>query len=67
MAFIKALFPGFILTWLVAGVLGSQGVRGGILQLHEATIDTHPFFWSWPLFLLGTGLAWAMFALTSER
>ncbi|SFF84049.1 hypothetical protein SAMN05518801_102122 [Novosphingobium sp. CF614] len=61
MAFIKALIPGFLLTWIVSGILGSNGSRGGMLAIEHTFIQGHDFYWSWALFLAATGLAWALF------
>ncbi|GAM06974.1 MULTISPECIES: hypothetical protein [Novosphingobium] len=66
MALIKAFFPAGLLTWVVAGILGSQGMRGGVLLLERASIDGHTFFWSWPLFLAATGLSWFVVAMLSD-
>lgn len=63
MAFVKALVPGFLLTWIVAGLIGSQRVRGGLLSVESIYFEGHHFYWSWPLFLAATGLAWAIFWL----
>lgn len=61
MAFLKALVPGFLLTWIVSGVLGSNHSRGGMLAIEHTYIQGHSFYWSWPLFLVATLLAWALF------
>ena len=61
MSFIKALIPGFLLTWIVSGVIGSNGSRGGMAAIEHAYIQGHSFYWSWPLFVVATGLAWALF------
>lgn len=61
MAFIKALIPGFLLTWIVSSILGSNGSRGGMLAIERTMIEGHTFYWSWALFLAATGLAWALF------
>jgi hypothetical protein len=67
-SFTKALPMGALLTWIIASLMGSQHSKGGVLQVFNAAygnplfmhmIDT--FYWSWPLFLGGTGLAWALF------
>ncbi len=63
MAFIKALIPAFLLTWVVSLVIGSQGSKGGALVITHTLYQGHDFYWSWPLFLAATGLAWAIFAL----
>ncbi len=62
-AFIKALVPGTLLTWIVSMVIGSGGSSGGFLHIHQAAIASYEFHWSWPLFIFGTGLAWALFLM----
>ncbi|MDG2005304.1 MAG: hypothetical protein P8J20_18430 [Novosphingobium sp.] len=58
MAIVKALLPAFILTFVITAVLAAAGVQGGVLAIQPAPlIETH-VFWSWPLFLLFTGLSW---------
>lgn len=61
MSFIKALIPGFILTFVVCLIMGSNGARGAWLNIHHYTVHSHDFYWSWPLFVCATGLAWAIF------
>lgn len=61
MAFVKALLPGAILTWIVTYIIGSNGSSGGFLNIFETAIMGHEFYWSWPLFIAGTGLSWAIF------
>ncbi|HKR91063.1 hypothetical protein [Novosphingobium sp.] len=61
MSFFKALIPGFLLTWIVSGIIGSNGSQAGILAIQHSFIGEHVFYWSWPLFLAGTGLFWALF------
>lgn len=63
MALIKALVPGFLLTWVVSLIIGSNGSRGGILSIQHSYIEGYSFYWSWPLFVAGTVLAWALFAM----
>ena len=60
MAIVRALFPAFVLTVLITGVLAASGARGGVLAIQQAPLIHMHFFWSWPLFLLFTGLAWAL-------
>ena len=60
---LKALIPGALLSWLVSTFVGSQGSSGGILNIVHVSIYGHSFLWSWMLFLIGTGLAWALFAM----
>lgn len=63
MAVIKALVPGFLLTFVVSLVIGSQGSQGGMLVITHTYYQGHELYWSWPLFLGATGLAWAIFSL----
>jgi hypothetical protein len=67
LSFFKALPLGTLLTWIIATIAGSQHSRGGALKVFNAA-DSNPlfmnlidtFYWSWPMFLGGTGLAWAI-------
>ncbi|TCM22247.1 hypothetical protein EDF56_101933 [Novosphingobium sp. PhB165] len=63
MAIIKALIPAFLLTWVVSLVIGSQGSHGGALTITHTFYQGHELYWSWPLFLGATGLAWAIFSM----
>ena len=63
MDMLKALVFGGILTALVAGLVGSQGSSGGALQVHSMALVDYKVFWSWPLFLSGSGLSWALMLL----
>ncbi|MEY4239597.1 MAG: hypothetical protein RL339_2198 [Pseudomonadota bacterium] len=66
MNFFKALVPGGVLTWLVSTAIGSQGSRGAWLAIERLHYQQHSIFWSWPLFVIGTGIAWAIFAMTPQ-
>lgn len=59
-ALFKALVPGALLTWLVATLIGSTGSTGGMLNIIHFPVQHHQVYWSWPLFLVATGLAWAI-------
>ena len=63
MALIKALIPGFLLTWAVSLIIGSNGSRGGVLAIQHSYIEGYGIYWSWPLFIASTTLAWAIFAM----
>lgn len=63
MSAIKALIPGFLLTWIVSSLIGSQGSRGGLLGITHSLYLGHEFYWSWPLFCGATALAWLIFSL----
>ena len=60
-SFIKGLIPGTILTWLLALVMGSNQTKGGFLNIFHTYIAGYSFYWSWPLFIVATALAWAIF------
>ena len=60
---IKALPCGALLAWLVALFMGNGGARGGMLSIETMQLAGESFYWSWPLFLVGTGLAWGIMAL----
>lgn len=61
MSFVKALIPGSILTFVLCIILGTNHTSAGWLNVHRLTIQSYDLYWSWPLFLLATGLAWALF------
>lgn len=61
MSLVKALIPGLLLTLVVALVIGSNGSAGGFLNIHQTAIGGQEFYWSWPLFIASTGLAWGLF------
>ncbi len=70
MAFFKALIPGFLLTWIIAGVMGSNGSKGGFLFIKYIYFSGGAFsggisgmYWSWPLFFASTLLAFAIFKM----
>ena len=56
----KALPLGIILAFVVSLFMGSGGTSGGFLNIRFYTIEGISFYWSWMLFLLGTGLAFAL-------
>ena len=58
LALIKALIPGALLSWVIASVIGSNGSTGGVLYIGRLMIVHHEIYWSWPLFIAGTALAW---------
>ena len=66
MAFVKGLIPGFLISWLISSILGRNHQTGDFLYIHLAELpgqlSQYSFYWSWPLFLAGTGLAWFVFA-----
>lgn len=63
MEFVKAVPLGAILSGVVSLVIGSQGARGGQMAIHLAEVSDYSFYWSWPLFIAGAGLAWGIMLL----
>ena len=65
-ALLKAIVLGAFLAWIVSLFIGSGGSGGGMLYVrHVAVMDYH-FYWSWPLFVVGTGLAFGIFLMTDS-
>lgn len=63
-ALFKGLIPGLILSLAVSLFVGSGGSAGGFLYVHQVTLAGYDFYWSWPLFIVGTALAGVLFMLT---
>jgi len=59
----KAMALGAMLTATLALVIGSQGGGGGVLAIHPATIADIRFYWSWPIFIVGSGLSFGIILL----
>ena len=62
-AFLKAVPLGIVLAFVVALFIGSGGSSGGLLNVQLVTVQDFEFYWSWPLFLLGTALSFVLFLL----
>ena len=63
MDMLKAMGLSALLTGCVALVIGSQGASGGSLAIYSISHDGFRFFWSWPVFICGSGLAWGLMLL----
>ena len=63
MSLIKAVVLGGVLTWLVSLVLGTNHANTGWLSVHQMTVADYKIYWSWPLFVAATGIAWAVLAM----
>jgi len=65
-AFLKAIPLGIFLTLLVCLFIGSAGSSGGFLKIFKFDVTIREIsvnfdlYWSWPMFLIGTGLSWAI-------
>jgi hypothetical protein len=62
-ALLKAIVLGLVLAFVVSLFIGSGGSSGGLLNVYDVAIQGHHFYWSWPLFVVGTGLAFGLFLL----
>jgi hypothetical protein len=62
-AFLKGLVAGSILAFVVAGLLGHGGSTGGILDVKHFELHGYKLYWSWALFVIGSGLGWGIFTL----
>ena len=62
-AFLKAIALGIFLAFIVSLFIGSGGSSGGMLNVRLVTIEGFDFYWSWALFVIGTGLSFGIFLL----
>jgi hypothetical protein len=62
-AFLKAVALGIFLAFIVSLFIGSGGSSGGMLNVRLVTIEGYQFYWSWALFVIGTGLSFGIFLL----
>lgn len=63
MDLLKALGFAAVITGCLSLVIGSQGTSGGQLAIHPMTLGDMKIYWSWPVFLAGTGLFWGILLL----
>ena len=63
MGLLKAMVFAAIVTGCVALVIGSQGTSAGGLAIHPLSVGDVRLYWSWPLFLAGSGLGWGLILL----
>jgi hypothetical protein len=59
-AFLKAVGLGIFLAFIVSLFIGSGGSSGGLLNVRLVTIEGYQFYWSWALFVVGTGLSFGI-------
>jgi hypothetical protein len=62
-AFLKAVALGIFLALIISLFIGSGGSSGGMLNVREVTIEGYSFYWSWALFLIGTGISFGLFVM----
>lgn len=63
MEFLKAFTLGAILSVTIGLVIGSQGTSAGPLAIQLVSLAEAKIYWSWPVFLSGSGLAWGLMLL----
>jgi len=63
MSFLKGLIAGLILTIVVASIFGVNHQSASFLNVHGVDYKDYHFYWSWPLFVAGSGLGWFIFSL----
>jgi hypothetical protein len=62
---IKSIVLGAVLAFIVSLFIGSGGSTGGILNVRHYVINDVGIYWSWMLFLIGTGLSFGIMLLMS--
>ncbi len=71
-AFLKGVPLGTFLTIVVCLFIGSAGSKGGFLNIFKFDVVIRELslnfdvYWSWPLFLIGTGLSWAIIHMMGD-
>lgn len=60
---VKAMGLGVILTGSIALIIGSQGTSAGPLAVEPLMLGDYRFYWSWPIFVTGSGLSWGIMLL----
>lgn len=63
MDFLKAIVLGAVLSMAIGLVIGSQGTSAGPLAIQLVSLADTRLYWSWPVFLSGSGLAWGLMLL----
>jgi hypothetical protein len=63
MDLLKAFTLGAILSATIGLVIGSQGISAGPLAIQLVAVADAKIYWSWPVFLSGSGLAWGLMLL----
>lgn len=62
-AFLKSVALGIFLALIVSLFIGSGGSSGGFLNVFEVTVQGYDFYWSWPLFVIGTAISFGIFVM----
>ena len=62
-SFLKGLVSGSILGFVVSALMGHAGYTGGMLNVRHFEVEDYNLYWSWALFVIGSGLGWGIFTL----
>ena len=62
-AFLKGIVVGAVFAFVLSLFIGSGGSTGGLLNVRHVTVADFGFYWSWALFVVGTGLAFGIFVM----
>ena len=62
-AFLKAVALGIFLSLIISLFIGSGGSSGDLLNVREVTVQGYDFYWSWPLFVIGTAISFGIFMM----
>ena len=62
-ALLKAIALGIVLAFVVSLFIGSGGSTGGLLHVFHVDAGDIEFYWSWPVFVVGTGWSFGVFLL----
>lgn len=63
MDLLKAMTFAAVVSGCVAIVIGSQGTSGGQLMIQPWSVGDVRLYWSWPMFLTGSGIGWGLLLL----
>ena len=63
MSFIKAIFLGGFLTFIVSEAIWAGKSTGGYLNIAAFQLSGHYVHWSWPLFIVAAGVIWGILIL----
>jgi hypothetical protein len=61
--FLKGVVSGIVLGFVVSALIGHAGYTGGMLNVRRFEVKEYDLYWSWALFVVGSGLGWGIFAL----
>jgi len=62
-ALLKAIVIGAAFAFILSLFIGSGGSTGGMLNVRHVAVADYHFYWSWALFVVGTGLAFGILVM----